>query len=316
MMYTMSQSAPQKILATGVGFIGLGVMGRPMALNLLASKSGVDVVVHHRSSDRVSELVAAGASFAATPRDLAARADIIVLMLPDLPQVDDVLEGPEGLLAGVSRETLLIISSTSSASGLRQLQDRLTVATDGNVTIVDAPVSGGEDGAIAGTLSIMVGGEVADVQRARPVLSTMGNPVHLGPLGSGEIAKFCNQLIVASTIMAIGEAAVLADRSGLDLDALFGILEGGYAGSRVLETRKDRVVSGDFGSSGIAKYMVKDLTFAREQAAKSGTVASQLELLLEAFTDLTRRGFGDQDISVTRAYVESRSNDTDPDGRD
>ena len=311
-MYTMRQSGPQKIVAAAVGFIGLGIMGQPMALNLLSRKPGIAVIVHHRSSDRVTELVAAGASFAETPRDLAARADIIVFMLPDLPQVDEVLDGPDGLLAGVSRETLLIISSTSSASRIRQLQERLTIQTGGKVTIVDAPVSGGEEGAIAGTLSIMVGGSDRDVSRAIPVLSRMGNPVHLGPLGSGEIAKYCNQMIVASTIMALGEAAVLAHRSGLDLGALFANLQGGYAASRVLDTRKDRIVSGDFGSSGLAKYMVKDLTFAREEAAQSGTVASQLDVLFETFTDLTRRGFGDQDISVTRAYVESCSNDSRP----
>ena len=286
-------------------------MGGPMALNLLSRSTGINVVVHHRTADRVADILSAGATFAETPRDLATRADIIILMLPDLPQVEEVLEGPDGLLAGIARATLLVISSTSSASGLRALQDRLSLATDGKVTIIDAPVSGGEDGAIAGTLSIMVGGAEVDVARALPILSTMGNPVHLGPLGSGEIAKFCNQLIVASTVMALGEAAVLAERNGLDLGALFDILQGGYSGSRVLETRKDRIVSGDFGSSGMAKYMVKDLTFASEEAARSGTAAAQLDFLLESFTDLDRQGFGDQDISVTRAYVESRSSGID-----
>jgi 2-hydroxy-3-oxopropionate reductase len=280
-----------------------------MALNLLSSRTGVPVAVHHRAADRVADVLAAGATFAATPRELAGQADLIVLMLPDLPQVEEVLAGPDGLLAGITRDTLVVISSTSSASGLRSLQERLTISTEGKVTLVDAPVSGGEEGAIAGTLSIMVGGEDADVARALPVLATMGNPVHLGPLGSGEIAKFCNQMIVASTVMALGEAAVLAQRSGLDLGALFGILEGGYAGSRVLATRKDRIVSGEFGSSGMAKYMVKDLTFASEEAAQSGTVAPQLQLLLDSFTALTSRGFGDQDISATRAYVESLSSE-------
>lgn len=296
-------------LADTVGFIGLGVMGRPMALSMLSSSAGIDLVVHHRSVDRVADIIDAGATFAETPRDVAIRADIVVLMLPDLPQVLEVLEGPDGLLAGVTRPTLLVISSTSSATGVRALQHRLTQQTDGKVSIIDAPVSGGEDGAVAGTLSIMIGGAAADVARALPMLSTMGNPVHLGPIGSGEIAKFCNQLIVAATVMALGEAAVLAERSGLDLEALFDILEGGYSGSRVLETRKDRIVSGDYGSSGMAKYMVKDLHGAQEEATQTGTAATQLTQLLESFTDLTRRGFGDQDISVTRAYVESRSND-------
>jgi 2-hydroxy-3-oxopropionate reductase len=311
MMYNMRRSSPESIVAAGIGFIGVGVMGRPMAHNLLR-KAGVNVTVHHRSPERVRDILSAGASFAATPREVARHADIVVLMLPDLPEVEEVLQGPDGLLAGITRKTLVIICSTSSASGIRELQDRLAHSTDGKVAVVDAPVSGGEDGATAGTLSIMVGGAAEDVSLALPVLATMGNPVHLGPLGSGEIAKYCNQLIVASTIMALGEAAVLAERNGLDLESLFSTLEGGYAGSRVLETRKDRIVSREYGSSGIAKYMVKDLTLASEEAAKSGTVAAQLEVLLGLFTDLTRHGFGDQDISVTRAYVESQSS-TNPD---
>ena len=307
MMYTMRQRSPQDDLPEAIGFIGLGVMGRPMAQNLLSSRGNSRVCVHHRARHRVVDLLAAGAEWSGTARELAAQSTVIVLMLPDLPQVEEVLDGPDGLLAGIVPNTVLIISSTSSAAGVRALAARLAEL---GVVVVDAPVSGGEEGAIAGTLSIMVGGADADVSRALPVLATMGNPVHLGPLGAGEIAKFCNQMIVASTIMALGEAAVLADHSGLDLEALFGVLERGYAGSRVLETRKDRIVSGEFGSSGMAKYMVKDLTFAAEEAAQSGTTAPHLELLLRSFTELTRRGFGDQDISVTRAYIESLSNDT------
>lgn len=309
MVYSMRQSGPEIELAGGIGMIGLGVMGRPMALNLIDRLGERPLYVHHRSEDRASELILAGARWAPTPRQLAAEARIIILMLPDLPQVEQVLDGSDGILAGITDDTVLVISSTSSASGVRELAERVRTATDGKLAVVDAPVSGGEDGAIAGTLSIMVGGDDADVQRVLPVLAALGNPVHLGPLGAGEIAKFCNQLIVASTIMALGEAAVLAERSGLDLGALFTLLEGGYAGSRVLETRKDRLVSGDFGSSGVAKFMVKDLTFALEEAKSSGTVAPQLQLLSDSFRDLTERGFGNQDISVTRAYVSSLSDD-------
>lgn len=301
MMYAMTQSSAHEHLPAGIGFIGLGAMGHPMAMNLLASRGESTVAVHHRSRDRVTDLLEAGAEWAATPRELASRSSVIVLMLPDLPQVDEVLEGPDGLLAGAEPDTLIIVSSTSSATGVRALAERL----EGRAVVVDAPVSGGEDGAIAGTLSIMVGGADADVRRALPVLATMGNPVHLGGLGAGEIAKFCNQLVVSSTIMALGEAAVLAENSGLDVAALFELLEGGYAGSRVLETRRQRIVSREYGTSGVAKYMVKDLTFAMEEAERSGTVAPQLGLLRESFAELTRRGFGDQDISVTRSYVES-----------
>ena len=141
----------------------------------------------------------------------------------------------------------------------------------GRVRVIDAPVSGGSEGAQAGTLSIMVGGDERDVNDAWPVLAACGNPVHLGPLGSGQVAKACNQMIVAATVLALGEAAVLADRSGLDLDELFRLLAGGYAGSRILETRGDRIVREDYSPSGAARYMVKDLRFAATVAQATGT---------------------------------------------
>jgi 2-hydroxy-3-oxopropionate reductase len=276
-----------------------------MALNTINATQAGSVVIHDRKRERVEDLLNASAVWAETPRELAELSDIIILMLPDLPQVEQVLAGPDGLTAGIKKPTTIVISSTSSATGIRELAIRLAAETDGLAHVVDAPVSGGEEGAIAGTLSILVGGSDEDVASVMSTLEHMGNPRHLGPLGSGEIAKFCNQLIVASTIMALGEAAVLADRSGLDLDALFDILSGGYAGSRILETRKNRIANEDYSPSGAAKYMVKDLMFASEEAHKTGTEARQLGYLLSAFTDLTDRGFGDQDIAVTRAYVES-----------
>jgi len=190
---------------------------------------------------------------------------------------------------------------------LRELAERLLVESGGLVHLIDAPVTGGEEGAIAGTLSILVGGADDDVRTAWPVLESMGNPFHLGPLGSGAIAKFCNQLIVAATVTALGEAAVLGERSGLDLAVLFEALGGGYAGSRVLETRARRFVEGDYHPSGAAKYMVKDLGFALDEAERVRVDAPQLAMLSEFFGDLSARGFGDQDISVTRAYIESRS---------
>lgn len=288
-----------------VGMIGLGVMGKPMAANLLASDRHSGVIITGRSRESLSVLLQSGATWAPTAREVAEAARVIVLMLPDLPEVEAVLTGDDGLLAGITQPTTLVISSTSSASGIRALAARL--GEGGLVSVVDAPVSGGEEGAIAGSLSIMVGGAPDDVARVLPVLESMGTAVHLGPLGAGEIAKFCNQLIVASTIMALGEAAVIADRSGLDVATLFNLLEGGYAGSRVLQTRKDRIATEDYSPSGAAKFMIKDLTAALHEARSTGVAAPQLELLLASFTELTAAGFGDNDISVTRAFVESKS---------
>ena len=183
---------------------------------------------------------------------------------------------------------------------------RLADTTAGAVRVVDAPVSGGVDGAEAGTLSIMVGGEERDVADAAAVLTACGNPVHLGPLGSGQVAKACNQMIVASTILALGEAAVLADRSGIDLGVLFRLLGGGYAGSRILETRGDRIVREDYSPSGVAKYMVKDLDFASAVAEATDTHPVLLPAVKAAFEELTAQGHGDNDIAVTRRYIAQR----------
>src|SRR5690606_15603099 len=160
-------------------------------------------------------------------------AGAVLSMLPGLPQLEQALAGDDGLLAGLGDEhrLLLMIGSTSSPTGVRELAARLDEATDGRVRVVDSPVSGGVDGAEAGTLSIMLGGDEADTARAARLLAPCGQPVHLGPLGAGEVAKACNQLVVAATITALGEATVLAERSGIDLDALWTLLGGGYAGS-------------------------------------------------------------------------------------
>jgi 2-hydroxy-3-oxopropionate reductase len=276
-----------------------------MAANLL-SKGATAVAITGRNKARYADLLAAGALWHDTPRSLASSVDAILLMLPDLPEVEAVLSGPDGVLAGSFDHLLLIISSTSSPTGVRELAHRLQRASHGVVAVVDAPVSGGSDGAVAGTLSIMVGGAEADVARAIPILSACGNPVHLGPLGSGQVAKACNQMIVAATILALGEAAVLAHRSGLDLDKLFTLLAGGYAGSRLLDTRRVRLVSEDYSPSGIARYMVKDLDFAIAAIEATDTHPALLPAVRAAFAELTRLGLGEYDIAVTRRYTELR----------
>ena len=276
-----------------------------MAANLL-SKGATAVAITGRDKARYSGLLGAGAVWHDTPRSLASSVDAILLMLPDLPEVEAVLSGPDGVLAGSFDHLLLIISSTSSPTGVRELAHRLQRASHSVVAVVDAPVSGGSDGAVAGTLSIMVGGADDDVAQAIPILSACGNPVHLGPLGSGQVAKACNQMIVAATILALGEAAVLAHRSGLDLDQLFTLLAGGYAGSRLLDTRRERLVTEDYSPSGIARYMVKDLDFATAAIEATDTHPALLPAVRAAFAELTRLGLGEYDIAVTRRYTELR----------
>ena len=298
----MSQQPAGAAAVTGV--IGIGVMGQPMAANILRSGSAVHITGRNR--EKYHDLIEAGAVWHNSPRSLANAVNVMLLMLPDLPQVEEVLAGSDGILAGNFSDLLLIIASTSSPIEVQKLGRRLATETEGRVRVIDAPVSGGSEGAQAGTLSIMVGGEDRDVNDAWPVLVACGDPVHLGPLGSGQVAKACNQMIVAATILALGEAAVLADRSGLDLDKLFGVLAGGYAGSRILQTRGDRMVREDYSPSGAARYLVKDLHFAATVAQATGTNAVLLPALKAAFEELTGSGYGDHDIAVTRRYVAQR----------
>lgn len=284
-----------------VGAVGLGAMGRPMADHLLASHGRL--VIHARRPQ--PELLAAGASWAETPRELASKVDVLLMMLPDLPPFEAMLDGPDGLLAEAG-DLLVLIGSTSSAPAVRTLAERVGAETRGRVRFVDCPVSGGEDGAIAGTLSIMLGGDPDDAAVAAGVLAPCGTPVLLGPLGAGEVAKACNQLVVSATIMALGEATVLAERSGLDLDALWSLLSGGYAGSRLLDSRREKLVTGDDSPSGIAQYMVKDLGFAADIADATGTSPVLLPTLRAAFDELVAAGLGDRDIAVSRRFIASR----------
>ncbi|MDP5226392.1 MULTISPECIES: NAD(P)-dependent oxidoreductase [Arthrobacter] len=288
---------------TSLGIIGLGAMGAPMARHLLAHHGSLSITARRPQPD----LVTAGASWADSPRELAASVDALLLMLPDLPQLEELLSGDDGILAGVRDSGLLLmIGSTSSATGVRALAGRLAAETDGRVRVVDCPVSGGEDGAAAGTLSIMLGGANDDAALAQSLLAPCGTPVHLGPLGAGQVAKACNQMVVSATILALGEATVLADRSGIDLEKMWGLLSGGYAGSRLLDSRREKLVTGDDSPSGVAKYMVKDLASAAEIAEATRTNPALLPTLRAAFDEIVSSGLGDQDIAVTRRFVAER----------
>jgi 2-hydroxy-3-oxopropionate reductase len=286
-----------------IGVIGLGNMGLPMTLNLLAA--GRAVTVTGRSRDRATAALDAGAAWTATPRELAAASDVIVLMVPDLPQVEELLFGADGLVAS-GEEALVVVCSSVSPVGLRELDARLDAASNGRMRLVDAPVSGGTEGAAAGTLSIMLGGSAAQAARAAAALAPCGTPVHLGPLGAGDVAKACNQLIVAATMTAIAEASVIAERAGLDLDALLTLLQGGYAGSRVLETKRERLVARDYSPTGVARFMVKDLAFAAAAADETATRAPVLEAVRGVFDDVVAAGLGDDDLAVVHRLVAER----------
>lgn len=283
-----------------MGVWGLGAMGEPMAQHLLAARGALTV---HARRERPA-LTDAGAHWSPTARELGAATDAVLVMLPDLPQLEEHLDGPDGLLAGVGgRDFLLLIGSTSSPVGVRELAERLAPG----IRVVDCPVSGGEDGAKAGTLSIMLGGSPTDTDLAAALLAPCGTPVRLGPLGAGEVAKACNQMVVAATILALGEATELAARSDVDPAALWELLGGGYAGSNLLQSRRQKLVDGDDSPSGIAGYMVKDLGFAADVAATTGTRPALLPALRDAFDEIVERGLGERDIAVTRRFTAERS---------
>jgi 3-hydroxyisobutyrate dehydrogenase-like beta-hydroxyacid dehydrogenase len=289
-----------------VGVIGLGAMGWPMTQHLLR-RPATRVAITGRGSDRYRELIDAGATWHDSARSLARTAQVLLLMLPDLPQVEEVLNGPDGILAAEPDDLLLVLSSTSSPTGVRVLAERLARQTSGGVRVVDAPVSGGVEGAAAATLSIMVGGDGADAALTMAVLEACGRPVHLGPLGAGQVAKACNQLLVASTVLAVGEAFVLADRSGLDLDKLMELLQGGYADSRVLRTHGSRMLEQDYRPRGPARYLLKDLGFGAEVAEQTHTDVALLPAVRAAYRELVGVGLGDLDMAVTRRFVEERT---------
>lgn len=285
-----------------IGVIGLGAMGRPMAGHLLRAHDGVAITSRHPARD--ADLVDAGAEWYDSPRALAAEVDLVLLMLPDLPEVEQVLSGDAGILAAQPTDLLLVVSSTSSPTGMRDLAVRLDRDTHGSVRVVDAPVSGGVEGAAAGGLSIMVGGAGDDAALACDVLRACGTPVHLGPLGAGQVAKACNQLVVAATVLALGEAAVLAERSGLDVAALFELLQGGYADSRILRTKGALMVAQDYDPRARACYVAKDVRFAADVAAATHTGAVLTPAVLAAFDELVESGLGDLDMAVTRRFVD------------
>jgi len=289
----------------GVGFIGLGVMGAPMARHIVGSLSatGRSLVVHTLDERSAADLVSRAALWAATAREVATRCDVVLVMVPDILAVHALLVGDGGLLAGVGGPLTLVVCSTVSPQSVRDLDAELVRTTRGQVRVVDAPVSGGKRGAEAGTLSIMVGGAEQLVAPVLPVLEAAGRPVHLGPLGAGQVAKACNQLICAASLAAIAEASVVAERAGLDVAQLFDLLQGGYAGSTILADKAQRYAEKDYAVSGAAKFWIKDLAAYQDEAERTATPTLIADRLHAAFADLTAAGLGDLDTTVLQAWI-------------
>lgn len=282
-----------------VGFIGLGIMGRPMAENLL--KAGFGLVVHNRSRQAVEDLVGQGAKRAETAAEVAEKSTIVVTMLPDTPDVEQVYFGPTGIFKGVSQGHLLIDMSTASPLIAKKIWQ---AAVSMGAQSLDAPVSGGDVGAKAGTLSIMVGGSSEAFERALPILRAMGkNIVHIGDAGAGQVTKACNQIVVALTIEAVGEALVLAAKSGVDAAKVRDALLGGFAQSRVLEVHGQRALEGRFDPGFRLRLHRKDLSIALKTAESIEASIPVTALVHEMMNALLAQGHGDADHSFLIAQL-------------
>jgi 2-hydroxy-3-oxopropionate reductase len=240
-----------------IGFIGLGLMGKPMAKNLL--KAGYPLVVNSRSQGPVDELVALGATRGATPADVAKQSTRIITMVPDSPDVELVLDGPNGAFSAMRPGTIVIDMSSIEPGVARRLAAR---AKELGGSMLDAPVSGGEIGAVDGTLSVMVGGDRATFDAARPILDVMGNPekvVYIGDAGAGQLCKLCNQMVIGGTLAVVAEAIALARKAGVDPQRVREALMGGFAASRVLEVHGDRAIKGTFKPGFKTHLYAKDM---------------------------------------------------------
>lgn len=284
-----------------VGFVGLGTMGGAMAANV--ARAGFEVHAWNRTAGRAAELGELGVRLEASPAAVAAVADVVVTIVSDTPDVEACLFGPNGVAEGAAAGSLVVDMSTISPSATREFAARL--ATRG-IAMLDAPVSGGSEGAKKGTLTIFVGGDAADLERARPVLEAMGTTITLlGPIGSGQAVKAVNQVILAGTYLGVAEGIVLAIKAGLDVEQVVGALSGGAAQSWVLANRSGRMLDNDYPLGFKVALHRKDLGIALQLARETGATLPISALCEQIEAGLIGKGHADDDMSaVARAIRE------------
>lgn len=286
-----------------VAFIGLGTMGSPMALNIL--KAGHAVTVHNRSREKEIPLADAGAQRADTPAAAAVNADIVVTCVSDTPDVEAIVLGENGVVQGAPRGAIVIDMSTISPTATRRIAKALSAR---GIRMLDAPVSGGSEGARKGTLSIMVGGEPLDLEKARPVLAAMGTTItHIGAIGAGQITKAINQIVVAGTYWSVAEGIALGLKAGLDMVKVVAAVGGGAAGSWAMVNRSGNMVKNDYPLGFKVQLHRKDLTIALEVARELGVTLPVAAYVEQAETGLIACGHGDEDISVIARAVRKAS---------
>jgi 2-hydroxy-3-oxopropionate reductase len=290
-------------MATKLGFVGLGIMGRPMALNL--RKAGHALAVHARRADSMKPLIEAGATACGSPGEVAATADIVFICVSDTPDVEQVILGDNGLIHGVRPGTVVADMSTISPVATRRFAEALGKR---GAEMLDAPVSGGEVGAINATLSIMVGGKPAVFERVKPYFEAMGkNIVLVGDNGAGQVAKACNQIVVAVTIQGVAEALTFARRNGVDAARVRDALMGGFAGSKILEVHGKRMLDNEFKPGFKVKLHQKDLKIVLDAAHQLGLALPAAALVAQGMNALMGSGDGELDSAAIVKTVERLS---------
>ena len=292
-----------------IGFIGLGIMGRPMAANL--RRAGYSLVVHNRTRAKAEEFASSedtDAEVADTPKEVAERTDVVITMLPDSPDVEQVYLGEDGVISGARRGQLLIDMSSIAPAVARAVFD---AAAEIGAVALDAPVSGGDVGAREGTLSIMVGGPSDDFDRARPLFEVLGKTiVRVGEAGAGQTAKACNQILVAVTIEAVSEALVLASKAGVDPERLLEVLSGGLAGNKVMEVRRRNFLEHDFTPGFKLALHHKDLGIALRTARELDVYVPTTAIVDQMLAALEAGGDGGLDHSALLTFIEQQSSHT------
>lgn len=286
-----------------VGFVGLGTMGGAMAAN--AARAGFQVSAWNRTPGRAPELEELGVTRRASPAAVAANSDVVITIVSDTPDVEAVLFGPAGVAEGATPGTIVVDMSTISPSATRDFADRLAAR---GVKMLDGPVSGGSEGAKKGTLSIFIGGDAADLERARPVLASMGTTItHVGPIGSGQAVKAVNQVILAGTYLGVAEGIVLALKAGLDVEQVVGALSGGAAQSWVLTNRSGRMTANDYPLGFKVSLHRKDLGIALAMARELGA-SLPVSALCEAIeAGVMGQGHADDDMSAVARSIRALS---------
>jgi 2-hydroxy-3-oxopropionate reductase len=290
-------------MTTRIGFIGLGIMGKPMAQNL--SKAGYPLAVYARRPDMMDPLVSMAATACENPQAVAAQSDIIFTIVSDTPDVEQVILGEQGVIQGAQAGSVVVDMSTISPSATRHMAELLAKK---GIQMLDAPVSGGEQGAIDGTLSIMVGGKEETFQKVLPLFEVLGkNIVHIGEHGTGQVTKACNQIVIAQTLVAVSEAFILARVSGADPAKVRAALLGGFAGSRVLETHGKRILEHNFKPGFKARLHQKDLRICMEAAHELGIALPGAALATQTVNALIGEGLGEEDSSALATILERMS---------